>query len=184
MQMVSWIEATSPRTVVLVHGDESAKESLSRSLRCADVICARDGIRFSAVIRRAAAATDDRPVPCLRPIVGRSPCPPPAGTAGRAALRSAAVAEAWFGMAVDRATAERFARVLESVGLVRRDDHQRDRLWVLGVQESALFPDEAELEESLKQANPKGGCWNCACGCASNRPRPTCSSRGLFTSPS
>ena len=41
-------------------------------------------------------------------------------------------------------------------GLVRRDDHQRDRLWVLGVQESHLFPEEAELEESLKQANPKG----------------------------
>ena len=46
--------------------------------------------------------------------------------------------------------------MLESAGLVRRDDHQRDRLWVLGVQESSRFPDEAELEESLKQANPKG----------------------------
>jgi dsRNA-specific ribonuclease len=78
------------------------------------------------------------------------------GPPGGAALRAATVAEAWFGQAVDRTTVEHFARVLESVGLVRRDDHQRDRLWVLGVQESSLFPDEAELEESLKQANPKG----------------------------
>jgi dsRNA-specific ribonuclease len=66
------------------------------------------------------------------------------------------VAQAWFGQAVDRATTEKFARLLEAVGLVRRDDHQRDRLWVLGVQESHLFPDEAAQEEALKQANPKG----------------------------
>jgi dsRNA-specific ribonuclease len=66
------------------------------------------------------------------------------------------VAEAWFGQIVDRATAEHFARVLESVGLVRRDDHRRDRLWVLSPGETDLFPGEAALEEQLKRANPKG----------------------------
>ena len=71
-------------------------------------------------------------------------------------MRAGTIAEAWFGQTVDRATVEQFARVLESVGLVRRDDHRRDRLWVLGVQETSLFPEEAELEEQLKQANPKG----------------------------
>ncbi len=71
-------------------------------------------------------------------------------------MRAAAVAEAWFGQPVDRTTAEQLARVLEAAGLVRRDDHRRDRLWVLGVSESGLFPEEAERETQLKMANPKG----------------------------
>jgi dsRNA-specific ribonuclease len=78
------------------------------------------------------------------------------GPAGAAPLRAAAVAEAWFGRPVDREATERLARVLEAVGLVRRDDHRRDRLWVLGVTDTSLFPDEAKLEEQLKQSNPKG----------------------------
>ena len=157
MQMVSLIEATSPRTVVLVHGDEGAKQSLARSLRCDDVVCARDGltIQRSYPPRRGSDRRPAVPVPTaadldierVRNLLG------PAGTTP---LRAAAIAEAWFGQVVDRPTAEQFARVLESVGLVRRDDHRRDRLWVLGVQETRLFPEEAELEEQLKQANPKG----------------------------
>lgn len=78
------------------------------------------------------------------------------GPPGSAPIRAGTVAEAWFGQVVERASVEHFARVLESAGLVRRDDHRRDRLWVLGVQETHLFPEEAELEELLKQANPKG----------------------------
>lgn len=157
MQMVSWIEATAPRTVLLVHGDEASKESLSRSLQCDDVICARDGMVIERRYppRRAHERRPSAEVPTvdtLDIVRARHLLGPPGGPA----LRAAAVAEAWFGHVVDRTSAERFARVLESAGLVRRDDHQRDRLWVLGVHESSLFHDEAELEESLKQANPKG----------------------------
>ena len=157
MQMVSWIEATAPRTVLLVHGDETAKESLSRSLQCDDVICARDGMVIERRYppRRSNERRPSAEVPTVETldvVRARHLLGPPGGPA----LRAAAVAEAWFGYVVDRASADRFARVLESAGLVRRDDHQRDRLWVLGVHESSLFRDEAELEESLKQANPKG----------------------------
>jgi dsRNA-specific ribonuclease len=157
MQMVSLIEATSPRTVVLVHGDEGAKQSLARSLQCRDVLCAHDGLTIqrsyrprSASERRPSArvpAADDLDIKRARNLLG---------PAGAAPLRAAAVAEAWFGQRVDRTTAEQLARVLESVGLVRRDDHRRDRLWVLSVLETSLFPDEAQLEEQMKQANPKG----------------------------
>lgn len=157
MQMVSFIEALNPRTVVLVHGDDNAKDALAQSLRCADVIPARDG------------ATVSREYSPRRPNGGKPPfaAPPAAeldierarhllGPVGTTPLRAAAVAEAWFGQAVDRATAERLARVFESVGLVRRDDHRRDRLWVLAPKDTDLFPDEAELEEQLKRDNPKG----------------------------
>ena len=157
MQMVSFIEALDPRTVVLVHGDEGAKEALRRSLRCQDVIAARDG----NVLRR-----DYPSRPAAR---GKSPLVVPSaaeldiararhllGPTGTAPLQAAVVAEAWFGQPADRDTVNRFARVLEGVGLVRRDDERRDRLWVLGPQETHLFPDEAALEEELKRANPKG----------------------------
>ncbi len=40
--------------------------------------------------------------------------------------------------------------------MIRRDDHKRDRLWVLSIQDTDLFPEEAELETELKQSNPKG----------------------------
>ncbi|MFO7905705.1 MAG: MBL fold metallo-hydrolase [Pirellulaceae bacterium] len=157
MQMVSLIEATSPRTVMLVHGDEGAKNALARSLQCSDVIRAHDGLRIErgytprkATGRRPAATVptkEELDIERARHLLG-----PP----GTAPLRAASIAEAWFGRTVDRATTEQFVRVLESVGLVRRDDHQRNRLWVLDVRESTLFPGEAELEETLKQVNPKG----------------------------
>ncbi|MGO8748618.1 MAG: putative dsRNA-binding protein [Thermoguttaceae bacterium] len=157
MQMVSFIEALEPRTVVLVHGDESAKDALGRSLRCQDVMAARDG----CILRR------DYP---SRPAVrGKAPLAVPManeldidrarhllGPAGAAPVLAAAVAEAWFGQPVDRDVADRFVRVLEGVGLVRRDDDRRDRLWVLGPQDTHLFPEEAALEAELKRANPKG----------------------------
>ena len=157
MQMVSFIEALEPRTVVLVHGDDSAKDALGRSLRCQDVITARDG----TILRRD--------YPSRAGSRGKAPLTVPAaaeldlararqllGPAGGPPVQATAVAEAWFGQPVDRATADRFARVLEGIGLVRRDDDRRDRLWVLGPQETHLFPEEAALEEELKRANPKG----------------------------
>ncbi|MBM4090660.1 MAG: MBL fold metallo-hydrolase [Planctomycetes bacterium] len=157
MQMASLIEAVSPRTVMLVHGDQGAKQSLASSLSCDDVICAQDGLTIRRGYperrggdRRSAATVptaDDLDIDRARNLLG-----PPSATP----LRASAVAESWFGHAVDRTTVDHFARVLESVGLVRRDDHRRDRLWVLGVHETDLFPDEAELDERLKQANPKG----------------------------
>jgi Cft2 family RNA processing exonuclease/dsRNA-specific ribonuclease len=157
LQMVSLMEAVAPRTVALVHGDEGAKESLARSLLCRDVVCAHDGLTIE---RRfpLRGSRDHRPA---------LPAPTAAeldidrarhllGPAGEAPLRAAAVARAWFGQVVDRASVEQFTTVLETVGLVRRDDHRRDRLWVLGVHETDLFPEEAELDTRLKQANPKG----------------------------
>jgi dsRNA-specific ribonuclease len=157
MQMVSFIEAMDPRAVVLVHGDEKAKDALGRSLRCTDVIPARDGsaLRRAYPPRRrsggrpsfAAPTAADLDIDRARQLLG---------PAGAAPLLAAAVAEAWFGQVVDRATTDRFARVLEAVGLVRRDDHRRDRLWVLAPKDTDLFPEEAELEEQLKRGNPKG----------------------------
>ena len=65
MQMVSLIEATSPRTVALVHGDEGAKQSLAGSLRSRDVLCARDGlvVQRSYPRRRRIDRRPSAPVP-------------------------------------------------------------------------------------------------------------------------
>ena len=78
MQMVSWIEATAPRTVVLVHGDETAKQALSRSsaLRGRG-LCARRP-DDPAPINRAAARIGDLPPSSPPPISsisrGRGTC--------------------------------------------------------------------------------------------------------------
>jgi len=157
MQMVSLVEATAPRTVVLVHGDNGAREALARSLRCDDVVLAGDGQTLvrSYRPRSAGRVRPGTPVPGAAEL-DLDRARNLLGPAGEAPLRAAAVAEAWFGQPVDRTTADQLARVLEAAGLVRRDDHRRDRLWVLGVHETGLFPDEAEREEQLKKANPKG----------------------------
>jgi Cft2 family RNA processing exonuclease/dsRNA-specific ribonuclease len=157
MQMVSLIEATSPRTVALVHGDERAQQTLAGSLHCSDVVCARDGtlIHRSYTVRRARGRRHAVDVPAAAEL-DLDRARHLLGPAGAAPVRAVTIAEAWFGQAVDRPTVEQFARVLESVGLVRRDDHRPDRLWVLSVQDTHLFPEEAALEEELKQANPKG----------------------------
>ncbi len=157
MQMVSLIEALAPRTVALVHGDERAQQALAASLRCLDVVCARDGIviQRSYTPRRARSKRAGVNVPTAEELdIDRARNL--LGPAGGAPLRVATIAEAWFGQPVDRSTAEQFARLLESVGLVRRDDQRPDRLWVLSVQDTHLFPEEASLEEELKRANPKG----------------------------
>lgn len=181
MQMVSFIEALQPRSVVLVHGDQGAKDALGRSLRCDDVIAARDG----CVVRRGYPS---------RSAAGRKPAvtvPGAAeldierarhllGPAGTAPVLAAEVAEAWFGRPVDRAVADQFARVLEGVGLVRRDDQRRDRLWVLGPGETHLFPDEAALEEHLKRANPKGRLLEFCMRMRIDPPQTETESRGPF----
>jgi dsRNA-specific ribonuclease len=51
---------------------------------------------------------------------------------------------------------QQFRIILERRGLVRRDDSRRGLLWVLAPSETELFPEEAKLEETLKQENPKG----------------------------
>ncbi len=157
MQMVALIEAMRPRTVVLVHGDTSAKEALGRSLRCDDVIAGRDG----TIVSRSYAARQHPPARTEVVVPDASNLDIDRarhllGPAGATPVRAAVVAEAWFGRAVDRPTSERFARLLENVGLVRRDDARRDRLWVLGPSDTSLFPEESELENALKQSNPKG----------------------------
>ncbi len=158
MQMISLIEATSPRTVVLVHGDNGAKEAMARSLRCDDVVRATDGLSLvrSYRPRNASGARSGGPAVPGAAELDIARARHLLGPAGEAPLRAAAVAEAWFGQPVPRTTVDGLARVLESVGLVRRDDHRRDRLWVLGLHETKLFPEEAEREEQLKKANPKG----------------------------
>ena len=102
--------------MALVHGNARAKETLARSLRCDDVILARDGLTLqrSYPPRRSAAGRDSISVPSsadldidrIRHLLGQ---------ASEAPLRAAAVAEAWAGQAVDRATAEQLARIVIAV---------------------------------------------------------------------
>ena len=152
MQMTALLDALRPRTVVLVHGDRAAKEEMSRSLSCRDVVLAEDGGRAirGYPTRRAAVhhpVEVEIDLETARRLLGPATDSP---------LRSEAVAAAWFGRPVGRAERERLVDRLESLGVARRDDRRRSHVWVLTARESGLFPGEVDLEEQLKQENPKG----------------------------
>ena len=51
-------------------------------------------------------------------------------------VRASQIAEAWFGERVKADVIDQFARRLEDMGLVRRDDQRRHMLWILGPGES------------------------------------------------
>ncbi len=157
MQMIAFLETLRPLTVVLVHGDREAKESLAAGLSCRDVVSAGNGMEIERSYRgvrsrREGARRKPSRVADLDITAARNLLGPP----GDVPLRAREAVQAWFGERVDRDVVERFTGRLVSAGLVRRDDRRPSLLWVLGPGESDLFPEEAALAEELKIENPKG----------------------------
>jgi len=152
MQMVGLIEALSPGTVVLVHGDRAAKEALAASLGVDDVQLADDGDQISRTYKSRAAGA--RPIPAL-----------PSGKAAAAlvgpdaghALAAASLAEAWLGHEPGADEVERVAAALIGAGVARRDDEDPSRLRSLLAAPGAA-PSETDEQEAraLKAENPKG----------------------------
>lgn len=154
LEMAGLIESLRPRTVVLVHGDPGAKVSLSRALSCRDIVLATDG---EVVIRQGRSGTPAKPMeralPCETDVARvRSLLGPP----GPEPLLDRLVAQGWFGAEVSSADVQDLVTRLENLGLVRRDDRRRNRVWVLAPLETDAYPDEAGLELELKSENPKG----------------------------
>jgi Cft2 family RNA processing exonuclease/dsRNA-specific ribonuclease len=158
MQMMGLVEALSPTTVVLVHGDREAKESLCRSLGERDVALADDGAQIARSFRKASPTRRGRgplSAAAARRLVGPDMGEP---------LRASALALAWLGKAPDGAALERFVGELVAAGAARRDDRDRGLLWSLVP--AAITPrggggradraDEPALVEQLKAENPKG----------------------------
>ena len=155
LQMITLLEGLRPRTVVLVHGDQSARLALARGLKCPDVVIPEDG-------EQVERSTSGRPSVFAVP---RSQAPEEVdverarnllGPPGEAPLRATRFAEAWFGRQVRGSVVDGLVDRLEEMGLVRRDDHRRSRLWVLGPGETDLYAAEGAEAERLKQDNPKG----------------------------
>ena len=154
LQMTAFLEALRPGTVILVHSDEDARSALAGALSTGDAVLPADGQPVETSRRRGGR---NRPAPLAQslhvdPVRARNLLGPP----GNRPLAVRDVAGAWFGRRVPRLQAEALASQFERLGLVRRDDNRRGRLWVLAPGESDLFPEEAALERELKAANPKG----------------------------
>ncbi len=156
LQLAGLLHAVRPRTVVLVHGDRDAKTALGRSIECRDVVLAEDG---QSVVRRGRPRAASERAPEQRPLPGpedvdrvRALLGPP----GPMPSLDKDVAEAWFGEGAGPEHRDRLAARLEALGLVRRDDERRGRLWILAPSETHALPDEARLESALKAENPKG----------------------------
>lgn len=158
IQMAGLIESLKPRSVVLVHGDYESKEALAKSLSCRDVTIGEDGLTVErsysvrstvpdSRIQHALEELEQGDIERIRGLLG---------PAGAAPVSARDIAGAWLGARPRGSFVQQFATILERRGLVRRDDSRRNLLWVLAPSETDIFPDEAELEETLKLENPKG----------------------------
>ncbi|MBN1982104.1 MAG: MBL fold metallo-hydrolase [Chitinivibrionales bacterium] len=155
LQMAGLIESIRPRTVLLVHGDRAAQQSLKQSLSCTDCICGSDGLVLERTYRvRSMPVTtlqfclpqendEDR----IRAILG-----PP----GHHPISGRAVAESWFGKKVPAVLVEQFIDRIVNLELVARDDQRRSFVWVLPPSRSDRLAGQACFESELKAANPKG----------------------------
>jgi len=156
MQMAGLVNALSPRTVVLVHGDADAKTALAGGMTCRDVVMPEDGATLLRTfpVRRSVAlalprshAVTDLDVDTARRLLG-----PPQGVP----VQARRVCEAWLGRRATPAEIEKCIAALTGMNLVRRDDERRRMLWVLKPEESGADPQEAALADRLRQENPKG----------------------------
>ena len=158
MQMVALLDKLRPRTVILVHGDQAAKETFADTLNCNDVVLANNGESLSRRYRLRAG----RPKPLVRVLYQRSldeldfeAARDLLGPPG-APVNGGRIAQEWFGSPPTSQLLGAFIARLEELGLIARDDKRRAMLWVLAPGESEALKAEAELEESLKVENPKG----------------------------
>ena len=152
MQMVGLVEALSPQTVALVHGDADAKQGLARSLGERDVALCDDGQTLVRSFRGSAMRPRPKALPSpemARALVASSSGGP---------MRAAQLAESWAGRPCDAREIERFTAVLVAAKAARRDEEDTGLLWPIG----GGAPREEVLDESdaraatLKALNPKG----------------------------
>jgi Cft2 family RNA processing exonuclease/dsRNA-specific ribonuclease len=150
MQMVGLAEAIAPATVVLVHGDRAAKESLAASLGARDVQLAEDGDQlartYPARATRSRAVTAPPSAQAAAALVGPDQGP----------LSAAALAEAWYGRAASAEELTRFVAALVEAGAVRRDEEDPARLWSLRAAAEAPVREDEAAAEALRADNPKG----------------------------
>ncbi len=155
LQMASLIESVHPRTVLLVHGDNQAREALRSSLQIRDCHLLNDGesIVRSFPVRKSAAPVMTQQLPQstdearIRAIVGAP---------GEKPVKVSDAALLWFGEKVSAPTLDLFMNALETLGIARRDDVRRNYCHVLASDTLADDSDEIQLEKRLKDENPKG----------------------------
>ncbi len=150
MQMVGLIEALQPGTVVLVHGDRTAKEGLASSLGVDDIQLAEDGDQISRTYKARASAP--RPVTAL--LSGKTAAALVGPDTGNP-IAVDTLADAWFGRAATANERASFVEALLQAGVARRDDTNPTRLRSL-VPPPASDAEEQEHARALKAENPKG----------------------------
>lgn len=155
LQTAALIEGLRPKTVVLVHGGDGAKQALAASLSVRDILIPADGesVERSFPVRGSARlAASDETAREMAPAALRRVLGPP----GDRPVSARVIAETWFGRRVTRQDVDALVAAAVALNLVRRDDRRRDLLHVLSLSETDCFPDEAALEQTLKTENPKG----------------------------
>ncbi|MBF0441761.1 MAG: MBL fold metallo-hydrolase [Oligoflexales bacterium] len=154
LQMCSLVRTLSPKSVILVHGDETAKEQLALSLDHDDIVIGRDGL----VIERELDASGRHNIksrPLRMPgfedicrLIGKDEGP----------FRVSALAEAFWGRRADLQQLGAFAAAVEETQILQRDDKNRSIFKRVKSSDQTPAADD-ELESELKNGNPKGKLW-------------------------
>jgi Cft2 family RNA processing exonuclease len=154
IQMASLIESVHPRTVLLVHGDNQAREALRSSIQIQDCHLLNDGesivrsypVRKSVVseVKQLPVASDEARIRAILGAPGEKP------------VKVSDAALLWFGSKVSAQAIDLFMNTLENLGIARRDDVRRNYCYVLASDTLTNDSDEILLEKRLKDENPKG----------------------------
>mgnify|MGYP001011291904 CR=1 FL=1 len=148
MQIFGLVSALRPKSVLLVHGDAEAKQSLKATLPCQDVEIGWDGLTIERAYRGKEASSASLPrvsVENIAGLIGEEPGP----------FNLLVLADALFGRSLSQEELAIFASEVEMTGLLKRDDNRRFLLRrIKTVQDSAL--QEEAWVNALKAENPKG----------------------------
>ncbi len=150
-QITALLESLSPRTVVLVHGDDESRDALAGVLSCPDTVVGRDGTRIERSCRPRSPAPPSRDEHIAATITAEQ-ATAVLSTIEREHIAAGPLSRAFFGRKVPAAVAGRLAGRIVELGLAARDDDRRGLLWI----ELPGRAGEAALIERLGRENPKG----------------------------
>jgi Cft2 family RNA processing exonuclease/dsRNA-specific ribonuclease len=155
MQISGLVSALHPRTVVLVHGDKEAKQTLKEVLPCDDVEIGWDGLTVERAYGKVAVASAPMPEPqilpenladWLRKIITEEPGP----------FSVTPLAEAFLGHAPSPEELIHFTVQMEATGLLKRDDARRWQCKRVKPAVAGAAAVQPQAIQVLKQENPKG----------------------------
>lgn len=156
LQITALIESLNPRTVIFVHGENDARQSLRDSVSARDVLCIDEGdtISRSYPIRKRFSKLQQT----AKKELTRKNAEALIGPATGNPISDQQLAFAWFGKETEKHQVNDLIDKFIAFGLVKRDTQEPSLVWPLAPPARNTKPtiEDIALEEKMKKENPKG----------------------------